>query len=214
MNLKLTNRIVRNKVTLWLTYARLLTITGKLNKDSVVFDCGANVGDITAKFAATGALVHAFEPDPLAFAALQEKLGSKPNVILHKEGVWDQEADINLYSHKDQFTENKNKAFTVSSSIVDSKVNIDKEKAQSIHVIDLSHFITHFGRHVDIIKLDVEGAEIAILKKIINDGAYAYFGKMFVETHETKIPGQKDEVAAIRSLMELKNVNNIKLNWL
>jgi 16S rRNA A1518/A1519 N6-dimethyltransferase RsmA/KsgA/DIM1 with predicted DNA glycosylase/AP lyase activity len=96
MNYKLIKRIIRNKVALWLSYLRLLSITRKLNKDSLVFDCGANVGDITAKFASTGATVHAFEPDPLAFASLEKKFKTRSNVILHNKGVWDRETDIFL----------------------------------------------------------------------------------------------------------------------
>lgn len=214
MNFKLIKRIVRNKIALWLSYLRLLSITRKLDKNSVVIDCGANVGDITRKFANTGALVHAFEPDPLAFAELENKFNDNSNVILHNQGVWDKEADIVLFSHKDQDGENKKTAFTVSSSIIENKINIDKEKGQSIHVIDLSTFIFNFGRRIDIIKLDVEGAETAILNKILADGTYTLFDKMFVETHETKIPGQKLKIQEIRQLMEKKNVGNIKLNWL
>lgn len=214
MNLKLAKRIIRNKVALWLSYIRLLSITRRLNKDSVVIDCGANVGDITAKFARKGALVHAFEPDPLAFEALKKKFSHSSNVVLHNLGVWDKDADITLYAHKDQDSEDKKEAFTVSSSIVDTKVNIDKDRGQTIHVIDLSRFIQDFGRPIDIIKLDVEGAETAILRKILQDGAYSCFGKMFVETHESKIPGQKEEISEIREIMNKKKVSNIRLNWL
>ena len=60
----------------------------------------------------------------------------------------------------------------------------------------------------------MEGAETAILRKIIQDGAYAFFDQMYVETHETKIPGQKEEIDAIRALLKVRNITNIKLNWL
>ena len=43
----------------------------------VVFDCGANVGDVTAPLAATGATVHAFEPDPFAFGQLSRRTSSE-----------------------------------------------------------------------------------------------------------------------------------------
>jgi hypothetical protein len=102
----------------------------------------------------------------------------------------------------------------VSSSIIENKINIDKEKGQPIHVIDLSTFISRYGRRINIIKLDVEGAETAILRKILKDNTYNYFDIMFVETHETKIPGQKEEIEEIINMMRAKNVTNIKLNWL
>jgi len=37
---------------------------------------------------------------------------------------------------------------------------------------------------------------------------------MFVETHETKIPEQKEVLMQIKKEMSVKGVSNIKLNWL
>ena len=45
-------------------------ILSMLTSRDVVFDCGANVGDVTEPLAQTGAHVHAFEPDPHAFRKL------------------------------------------------------------------------------------------------------------------------------------------------
>src|SRR6266508_1081015 len=191
MKLKLLKRTIFNKVTLWFSYVKLIPILHKLNKDSIVIDCGANIGDITKKFAVTGATVHAFEPDPLAFDLLKKRFEKTPNVILYKQGVWDKETDLILFTHKDQ--QNQELAYTVGSSIISNKINVDQEKKQTNHVIDLSHFISNLGKRVNLIKLDVEGAETAILKKILKDKTYNLFDKMYVETHETKIPGQSEE---------------------
>jgi FkbM family methyltransferase len=212
MKLKLIKRIILNKGALWLSYFKLIPILHKLTKDSVVIDCGANIGDITEKFASTGATVHSFEPDPLTFDRLKKRFENTSNVILYKQGVWDKETDIILFTHKDQ--QNDELAYTVGSSIISNKKNIDKEKKQIIHVIDLSEFIIKLGKRVNIIKLDVEGAEIAILQKILNDKTYCLFDKMYVETHETKIPGQSEELKKIKQIMRQRKVTNIKLNWL
>jgi len=211
MKFRLLKQIVLNKGALWLSYLKLIPIVRKLNKDSMVIDCGANVGNITKKFAATGATVHAFEPDPIAFSILKKRFQSFPNVILHNQGVWDKETDLNFFSHKNQSEE---PAYTVSSSIIINKKNIDREKKREIHVIDLCDFIVKLGKKINLIKLDIEGAEIAILKKILEKETYKLFDQMFVETHEKKIPGQTEEIEQIKLLMEKKRVSNIKLNWL
>jgi FkbM family methyltransferase len=177
----------------------------------MVIDCGANVGNITKKFAATGATVHAFEPDPLAFRILKKRFQSFPNVVLHNQGVWDKETDLNFFSHKNQ--ESAEPAYTVSSSIISNKKNIDQEKKCQIHVIDLCDFIARLGKKINLIKLDIEGAEIAVLKKILEKDTYKLFDKMYVETHEKKIPGQTEEIEKIKLLMQKKHVSNIKLNW-
>ena len=211
MNFSLAKRIVLNKGALWLSYIKLVPILRKLNKDSIVIDCGANVGDITRQFAGTGATVHAFEPDPLAFNILKSRFLNNPKVILHNQGVWDRESELAFYTHKDQQAEDV--AYTVGSSIMSNKMNIDQEKKQMIQVINLSDFIKKTGK-VNVIKLDVEGAEIGILFNILKEETYKLFDMMYVETHETKIPGQHAELAAIRQIMKDKNVTNIKLNWL
>jgi len=211
MKFKLLKQIILNKGALWLSYIKLIPIVRKLNKDSMVIDCGANVGNITKRFAATGATVHAFEPDPIAFGILKRRFQSFPNVILHNQGVWDKETDLNFFSHKNQSEE---PAYTVSSSIIINKKNIDKEKKCRIHVIDLCDFIAKLGKKINLIKLDIEGAEIAILKKILEKETYKLFDEMFVETHEKKIPGQTEEIEQIKLLMQKKHVSNIKLNWL
>ena len=212
MQLKLVKRVILNKGALWLSYLKLIPILRKLGKDSVIIDCGANIGDITKKFASTGAIVHAFEPDTLAFELLKKRFEKTPNVILYKQGVWDKETDLILFTHKDQ--QNQELAYTVGSSIISNKINIDQEKKQTIHVIDLSNFIFNLGKRVNLIKLDVEGAETAILKKIIKDKTYNLFDTMYVETHETKIPGQREELKEIKQMIKQQNVTNIKMNWL
>ncbi|MFM7443241.1 MAG: FkbM family methyltransferase, partial [Tabrizicola sp.] len=42
----------------------LAGIAAMLRPGDVAVDCGANRGDVTAVLAASGAVVHAFEPDP------------------------------------------------------------------------------------------------------------------------------------------------------
>jgi len=212
MKLSLLKRVILNKGALWLSYLKLIPILRRLNKSSIVIDCGANIGDITKKFAQTGATVYAFEPDPLAFEYLKKRFQQVPNVTLYNQGVWDKKAEIMLYKHKDQ--DRQEMAYTVGSSIIDSKRNVDPNKYETISVIDLSDFIRKVNQKIDVIKLDVEGAEIAILHKILQDDSYRLFDRMYVETHETKITGQKEELQNIKDTMRRKNVTNIKLNWL
>src|SRR5216117_3530220 len=78
MKLKLLKRIILNKGALWLSYIKLIPVLRRLNKNSLVIDCGANTGDITKKFADTGATVHAFEPDPLAYEFLKKRFEKNP----------------------------------------------------------------------------------------------------------------------------------------
>lgn len=212
MRLALLKRKILNAGALAISYFKLIPDLFRLNKKSLVLDCGANVGHITKLFSLTGARVIAFEPDPVAFKKLSRRSLHKKNIVCLKKGVWDKNAIIQLYTHKESF-ENE-ASFTVGSSIIADKINVSTEKAQTIEVIDLVTFIQEQGRKIDLIKLDVEGAEIEILKKIISTGSYHLFDRMYVETHETKIPSQIDDLEWIKQAIKDKGIKNIRLNWI
>jgi FkbM family methyltransferase len=208
----LIKRELLNTVALWLSYFKLFPWLFRLNKDSIVLDCGANVGRITSYLSITGATIYAFEPDPIAFKILIRRCKNKKNVTCINIGVWHKDAVVQLYRHKEMREEET--SFTIGSSIVNAKKNVDSGSFTEIEVIDLLTFIRHLNKKVDLVKVDIEGAEIEILKKIIAEDAHTLFKIMFVETHETKIPGQGDELIAIKLQMKEKGVNNIKLNWI
>ena len=211
MRSALLKRKILNTGALYISYVKLIPDWFKLGKKSLVFDCGANVGHITKLFASTGATVISFEPDPIAFKELSKRCGRNKNVSLIQKGVWNQNSTIQLYTHKESAGDEA--SFTVGSSIIAEKINVDPSKAQSIEVIDLVAFMQQQKRKIDLVKLDVEGAEIDILKKILATGSHTLFDRMYVETHETKIRSQIQDLATIKEEMKKKGITNIKLNW-
>ena len=65
----------------------LTAITAMLKPGDLAVDCGANMGVVTQRLAATGADVVAFEPDPFAFKTLEQKFAKLPNVTLINAAV-------------------------------------------------------------------------------------------------------------------------------
>jgi FkbM family methyltransferase len=175
-------------------------------------DCGANIGRITSYLSITGATIYAFEPDPVAFIILSARCTNKKNITCINKGVWDKNASIKLYRHHEM--KYNEASFTTGSSIVADKKNVNTDSSYKIEVIDLVNFIRQLNKKVDLVKIDVEGAETEILKKIIAEETYSLFNTMYVETHETKIPGQAEELNAIKQRMKEKGITNIKLNWI
>jgi len=208
----LIKRKILNAGAIAISYFKLIPDLFRLKKKSVVLDCGANVGHITRLFSLTGASVTAFEPDPIAFKKLLHRCRNKKNIACIQKGVWDKNAIISLFSHNDSSGDEH--CFTVSSSIIDNKINVNTSKSQPIEVIDLVTYIQTSKKKIDLIKLDVEGAEIEILKKIINTDSHRLFGKMYVETHETKIPTQIKELEWIKQAIKDKGIKNIRMNWI
>ncbi len=212
MRLALIKRKILNAGALWISYIKLIPDLFRLNKQSLVLDCGANVGHISRLLASTGATVIAFEPDPVAFERLAKRCGGKKNITLIQKGVWDRDSTIQLYTHKESTGDEA--SFTVGSSIIAGKLNVDTSRGSSIEVIDLVTFMQQQERKIDLVKLDVEGAEIEILQKILATNAQDLFDRMYVETHETKIPSQVNDLQQIKQQIAEKNIRNIKLNWI
>lgn len=198
----------------WISYFRLIPLLKKINERSVVIDCGANKGDITALFAKKGAQVHAFEPDPLAFRLLSERFKDQENVHCYQQAAWDRDGTRWLYFHKKKPGNEHEAALTVSSSLVQDKINIHREAGCEVATIDIVAFIQRLEKKPAIVKIDIEGAEIAVLKKILETGVYQETGIILAETHASKIPSQKKDVEAIKTTLRNRNIKNIKLNWI
>ena len=118
------------------------------NEGAVVIDGGAFDGSTSAKFAEMGCRVFAFELDGENFK-LAKKLSEEKNFCAENLG-------LGAFRHTVKYTHDPNKML------------ITKEKesgTSSADVIDLDHYVREKCLHsVDFIKLDVEGAEIDVIK--------------------------------------------------
>lgn len=209
----LIKRKVLNKIAFWISYFKLIPILRNINASSLVIDCGANIGSISALFLRKNATVIAFEPDPLAFSLLQKRFAGNKNIECINKAVSHEASSAKLYFHTDRQM-NDNSAFTVSSSLIEDKINISSANSIEIETIDLDSFIISLNRTVDVLKMDIEGAEIDILKKIIKHETYKKIGLIVVETHEDKIPGHQEKVDDLKEVIRNLKINNIKLNWI
>lgn len=207
-------RIILNRGAYLISYFRLQKILRSVGPGSLVIDCGANVGEISALFLARGADVIAFEPDPVAFEALRRRVGHYPNVTLHQQAVSDHSGTASFFFHKERADGSGGPEFTVSSTLVAEKRNVDTSHSIEVELVDLDAFITALGRKVDVLKMDVEGAELAILSKMLDKGSYQQIGLMLVETHETKIPGHLGELSVLRQRIDRAGIEHIRLNWI
>lgn len=121
----------------------------QINAGDVVFDCGANMGLFSAYAASKGAIVHAFEPNPLLKPCLQSIQYLYPKMEIHSVGC---------YSHNDiiDYNECDNIGANHLSQYQHSNLVINKIKVPVIALNNLG-IIPNF------IKMDVEGAEQDVL---------------------------------------------------
>jgi FkbM family methyltransferase len=210
--MKKTIRAIKNQIQYALTHILFSKVFNRIGPDSIVIDCGANVGDIAWQFAKRGATVYAFEPNPHAFERLSTRMEAFPKVTCINKGVWIEAATMNLYFHEQAGEDQVFWSF--GSSIIREKNNISDRDFVEVELIDLTGFIDELDTEIDLLKIDIEGAEGPVLKKLIEKEQYERIGQIVVETHERKIAGQAEEMKAIRKMINERNITHITLGWL
>lgn len=182
----------------------------RMPRGSLAIDGGANFGSVTAALVRRGVEVHAFEPDPHALAALKSRFGGNPLVMIHAAAVGAVDGTLQLY-RTHLFNDRPDKA-TRSSSLFPRSIH-DTDHGIEVAVVDLARFIRDLGRPVDMLKLDVEGAEIEIVERLIDDGTYRMIGAAYVETHERHSEKLAERTAALRRRVAEAGIDNINLDW-
>ncbi|MBP6858734.1 MAG: FkbM family methyltransferase [Candidatus Pacebacteria bacterium] len=142
-------------------------------KPKYIIDCGANIGISTLYFANKypEAKIRAFEPQPDAFASLQTNLAGKTNVELIKKAVWDKEGTLELDSSASD-----------ASSLTTTAGN-------NTITVETTSLIPYLSMPVDLLKIDIEGAEYTVLKNI--ESILSMVKNIFIEYHVSNLGNQE-----------------------
>jgi FkbM family methyltransferase len=187
------------------------TLFDELAPGDVAVDCGANVGSITAEFAKRGAIVHAFEPDPAAFAELRQRFDGYANVVLHQVAVAARSGTMPLYGRVERACDAV--TYSVGSTLFREKTDVLKEEVCDVEVRRLADFLRQFPR-IRILKMDIEGAECEVLEDLLEEGLLDRIDLVLVETHEEWIPETIPRLQKIREQLHLGGHINVFLNWI
>lgn len=147
----------------------LRLIKKHLSPDGVFIDIGANIGSFTlvaAKIARRGK-IHAFEPSAHHFSRLSENiaLNGFDNVTLNMKGLNDRARTATLFLPRTQGRMNNSGAASLYSTDMDNDLQVTEE----IELILLDDYVSsHCIDRVDLVKIDIEGAEFNALKGAIN----------------------------------------------
>lgn len=176
---------------------------------SVAVDCGANVGVYTLMLARTGATVHAFEPHPHAFAELKQRVKGLPNVVLYPSAVSTSDGETDLFLHERSSEDVVH--FSQSSSLEAGKTNIDSNASVKVPIVDFAGFIADLPG-VDLLKMDIEGHEIAVLNALLDRELMGTVRRAFIELHDRKNPELREPTAALRGRMA-PHMDRVDLDW-
>jgi len=132
-----------------------------LKPRSVCLDVGAQMGSLTlamATAASSKTIVHSFEPEDQNAARFRENiaLNALSNVTLHQTAVSTVDGALKLYLSSDR------NAGTHSTVYIESNVSTEFIEIPSVR---LDSFVRqHALQPVDLIKIDVEGAEVDVIE--------------------------------------------------
>jgi len=203
---------------------RFREVLKALGPTSVAIDCGANVGDVAEPIARTGARLFCYEPDKEIAQDLRDRLLSYPNATvveaavgiapgtarLYKSPLYDQ--NPRLYSERNTL---RGEALTRDGDGVWTKV--DPHSAYTVEVVNLIEILEQLiARHgkIDLLKIDIEGAEVDILEAMERRKLFDPIDFTVVETHVRRFPEEQDRtenlIGRIESSFPLSKVN---LHW-
>jgi FkbM family methyltransferase len=157
----------------------------KPKKDDVVVDCGAYVGlysIISSKLCGNNGMVISIEPEPKTFNLLKKnlELNNIRNVSTYNFALSECDGNVEFYVPR--------------ISAAGSTFNLPHLNAQKIEYYDkilvktvtFDNFIKKLNlTHVDIMKIDVEGSELLVLRGAYRSLERGMIDKLIVEVHKT-----------------------------
>lgn len=135
--------------------------TRLLNSDSICYlvGCGENISFDLSLIDTFGCDVYGFDPTPKSIAYVKDAAGQNPKYHFYEVGVWDKEDTLKFFVPR-----NPNH---VSHSLLNLQKTDDyillKVKRLSQLMKELDH------EHIDLLKIDIEGAEYKVIESIIKD---------------------------------------------
>jgi FkbM family methyltransferase len=183
----------------------------RLSAADIAIDLGANAGEFTVPMAKSGARVHAFEPDPHALKALTAAVAGYDNVTLHAAAAGDCDGTATLYRAVsfDGDPDRRSK----SSSLLEAKRNVSDVGAVDVRIVDFLAFLEGLGADVALIKMDIEGAEVALLEALLAAPVAQRVAEIYVETHERALPHLAGRIAALKEKSAAMARPRINWDW-
>lgn len=146
------------------------------NKNVIIFDVGANIGNYSQKiikeFKNNNFQLYSFEPSKETFFELKKRFKNIPNINLYNLGFGEENGTKTLYSNKKK---------SGLASMYDRRLlhfGIKMNLQESIKIFTIDDFCKKKRiRRIDFLKLDAEGHELSILngaKKMIKNNTIRF----------------------------------------
>lgn len=155
-----------------------------------ILDCGSNIGMSVLFFRHRfpNAVITAFEPHPIAFKTLRKNVEHNHlDVTLHQIAVAERSGTVDFYCNDD-----------VSDSLDMSLLPNRTEQSIEVQARCLSDYVDD---EIDLLKLDVEGAEEQVLRELADSGALGRIRSIACEYHHHR-PVRSDRLSETLAILE------------
>jgi FkbM family methyltransferase len=166
----------------------------KIRTGSLVLDLGAHAGHFSELACNKGAFVIAFEPHPVNFKWLNERVKGK-NAIAINKAAWHRNVILPLHECP---------ANSGAHSLLKHRLHSDV--SYDVGCIDIGLFLMAWGIGPDFIKIDTEGAELEILRTLFLAGIKT---NMAIECHDANLYAKCRIVAEAHGMEWLPKENHV-----
>lgn len=161
-----------------------------INENFVFFDLGINCGQELDFFIPLGIEIHGFEPHPELAKFIKQQFKRYDNLYFNEAAAWIKNESKILYYGPDTWgtVHDININMPGGSTLFSEKINVSGDHFVSVNCIDISEYILNLNRQINVMKMDIEGAEYHILRHLIESGTINKIDNIFFEDHSKKIP--------------------------
>jgi FkbM family methyltransferase len=165
-----------------------------MTKNRIFLDCGQFDGVAIRQYCVDDSWqIYSFEPEPQP----KEHTQDLPPLNFIKKAVWTKNGWVN-------FSLDPKKQ---ASHIVDV-AGTDYENRKRVHTIDFSEFVSKLPKGLVVCSMDIEGAEFAVLRKMIKDKTIKRISVLDVEFHH-RIMATEDDLTAKKLIQEISKLGVI-----
>jgi FkbM family methyltransferase len=168
------------------------------SRSPLILDCGSNIGMSLLYFKTIwpDSRIVAFEPDELAFRALQQNVAANRwnYVEMHNAALHSEDGEIDFFSNP-----------ALPGSLVMSTfrqrvsgATIRPIACRKVQALRLSSFVTG---PVDLLKMDIEGTELAVLEELTLTGKLPQIKEIVLEYHH-HLNDRENRMARVLGLLE------------
>jgi FkbM family methyltransferase len=168
----------------------------KARKRKVYIDVGANTGEALVKFASSHPdfELFAIEPNPRLIDEIKRKAASlRREVTIFPAAAWLHDGTMKFYQSERH--ESGTVMFGKRTYEDRGWPAIDYSRSTEVPCFDFSHWlVANFDEHTRlVVKMDIEGAEYAVLEKMLADDSLSRIHRLYCEWHADRLPDMSPE---------------------